>query len=250
MSDGTAIITGGGSGIGWKIAETLLERNPDLGCALVDLQEGEAGALRERFPGRVLFVPSDVTDHQAVTEAASEITAWRSPVRWLVTCAGVQIAGDSLEMDPDDWRKVLDIHLSGTFFWCQAAGREMRRHGGGAIVTIGSIAMWFGFPGRAPYTAAKAGIGGLTKVLAVEWAPYGIRVNGIAPGMIRTPLWERAMRNGLVNLEDSEAAHAMKRMGEASEVAEAAAWLLSDAASYVTGDVLQVDGGFRAYKID
>ena len=70
MSNGTAIITGGGSGIGWKIAETLLERNPDLGCALVDLQEGEAGALRERFPGRVLIVPSDVTDHQAVTEAA------------------------------------------------------------------------------------------------------------------------------------------------------------------------------------
>lgn len=250
MSDGTAVITGGGSGIGWKIAETLLERNPGMGCALVDLHRGEAGELEERFPGRVLTVLSDVADHRAAEEAMSEIAGWGGPVKRLVTCAGVQIAGDSFEFGADDWHKVINIHLSGTFFWCQAAGREMRRNGGGSIVTLGSIAMWFGFPGRAPYTAAKAGIGGLTKVLAVEWAPYGIRVNGIAPGMIRTPLLERALENGLVNLEDAQSAHAMRRLGSTTEVAEAAVFLLSDAASYVTGDILQVDGGFRAYKID
>ncbi|MXX00995.1 MAG: SDR family oxidoreductase, partial [Acidimicrobiia bacterium] len=135
MSDqvsSVAVITGGASGIGWKTAEMLLERRPDVACALVDLNEAQSAELIERFgEGRVRFVQCDVTDPEAVNAAAAEIEMWRSPISMLVTCAGIQIVGDSFELATEHWRKVTGVHLNGTFYWCQAAGRAMRDGGGG-----------------------------------------------------------------------------------------------------------------------
>ncbi len=246
-----AVITGGASGIGWKTAELLLERDPGVACALVDLNEAESGELIGRFgEDRVRFVQCDVTDPSAVAAAAEEIQAWNRPIRMLVTCAGLQIVGDSFELPTEHWRKVTAVHLNGTFYWCQAAGRAMRDSGGGAIVTVGSIAQDFGFPGRAAYTTSKAGIGGLTRVLAVEWAPAGIRVNQVIPGMVETPLFKRAAAQGVVDPREAGAEHALGRLGTTGELAEAIVFLLSDQSSFITGELVRVDGGFRAQRLE
>ena len=219
---GVAVITGGASGIGWKTAEVLLERRPEMACALVDLNEAQSGELLERFgPARARFVQCDVTDPLAVSTTAAEIEGWRGPIRMLVTCAAIQIVGDSFELPTEHWQKVLAVHLNGTFYWCQAAGRSMRDGGGGSIVTVGSIAQDFGFPGRAAYTTSKAGIGGLTRVLAVEWAQWGIRVNSVIPGMVETPLFKRAAAQGIVDAEAAASEHALGRLGTTGELAEA-----------------------------
>ena len=246
-----AVITGGASGIGWKTAELLLETHPDVACALVDLDQAQSGELVERFGvDRVRFVPCDVTDQGAVAQAVEQIEAWNRPVKMLVTCAGIQIVADSFELPTEDWKRVLSVHLDGTFFWCQAAGRAMRDAGGGSIVTVGSIAQDFGFPGRAAYTTSKAGIGGLTRVLAVEWAPAGIRVNSVIPGMVETPLFRRAAAQGIVDAEAAASEHALDRLGSTGEIAEAIVFLLSERSSFVTGELLHVDGGFRALRLE
>lgn len=246
-----AVITGGGGGIGWKTAELLLERNADTACALVDLDRGRSGELQERFgDDRVRFVHCDVTDREAVIAATKDIEQWNRPIRMLVTCAGIQIVGDSFDLPAEHWRKVLSVHLDGTFYWCQSAGRAMRDAGGGSIVTVGSIAQDFGFPGRAAYTTSKAGIGGLTRVLAVEWAAKGIRVNSVIPGMVRTPLFERAAAQGIVDAEAAAAEHALGRLGATAEIARAIVFLLTDESSFVTGELLHVDGGFRALRLE
>ena len=249
--ESVAVITGGASGIGWKTAELLLERCPDVACALVDLDEAESGELVARFgSGRVRFVRCDVTDPEAVSAAVAGIEGWNRPIKMLVTCAGIQIVGDSFDLAAEHWRKVLSVHLDGTFYWCQAAGKAMREAGGGSIVTVGSIAQDFGFPGRAAYTTSKAGIGGLTRVLAVEWASAGIRVNSVIPGMVRTPLFERAAAQGIVDAEAAASEHALDRLGSTGEIAEAIVFLLSEGSSFITGELVHVDGGFRALRLE
>lgn len=168
----------------------------------------------------------------------------------LVTCAAIQIVGDSFELPTEHWQKVLAVHLNGTFYWCQAAGRSMRDGGGGSIVTVGSIAQDFGFPGRAAYTTSKAGIGGLTRVLAVEWAQWGIRVNSVIPGMVETPLFKRAAAQRIVDAEAAASEHALGRLGTTGELAEAIVFLLSDQSSFITGELVRVDGGFRAQRLE
>lgn len=245
-----AVITGGAGGIGWKTAELLLENRPDVACALVDLKEGRSAELTERFGrDRVRFVRSDVTDPTAANAAVAEIEKWRRPVDMLVTCAGIHIVGDSFELPAEHWQEVLKVHINGTFYWCQAAGRAMRDAGGGAIVTVGSIAQDFGFPGRAAYTTSKAGIAGLTRVLAVEWAPAGIRVNQVIPGMVHTPLLQRIAAQGILDLEAATAEYPLRRLGTTGDLAEAIVFLLSEQASFITGELIHVDGGFRAQRL-
>jgi NAD(P)-dependent dehydrogenase (short-subunit alcohol dehydrogenase family) len=152
-------------------------------------------------------------------------------------------------MPRPDFDRVLAVNLGGTFACCQAVGRRMVEGGRGAIVNVASISMWFGFPRRLAYITSKGGVGGLTQTLAVEWAPYGVRVNAVAPGQIETELLRLAFDQGLVSREDAAAAHALGRIGQPSEVAAAIRFLLSDDASFVTGEILNVDGGFRLKKI-
>ena len=164
LSPGVAIVTGSAGGIGSAVAVALLDENPETLCAAVDLRPGHASGLIQQYSShRVLEVLCDVARPESVSRAMEEIERWSTPVRSLVNCAGIQLACPSADFRPEDWKKVLDINLSGTFYWCQAAGRHMMAHEGGAMVNVSSVAEFFGWPLRVPYAAAKAGVSALTQ---------------------------------------------------------------------------------------
>jgi len=243
-----AVVTGAAAGIGLGCAVLLLERHPELRLAALDRTAELPEALRA-FGGRVLGVEVDVTDHDAVEAAVAQAEERLGTPTKLVCSAGIQRYGDAATMPRADFDAVLDVNLGGTFATCQAVGRRMVEAGRGSIVNVASISMWFGFPRRVAYITSKGGIAGLTQTLAVEWAPDGVRVNAVAPGFTETELMRQAFEAGLVDRDTVSAHHALGRIASPHEVATAVDFLLSDDASFVTGEILNVDGGFRLKKI-
>lgn len=244
-----AVVTGAGRGIGKALALGLAEAGAavavtELPDRLPDAQE-VADAITASG-GRAVAVPLDVRDLSSIDRMVQQVVDTLGAVDILVNNAGIQIAKPAVEITEEDWDAVLDVNLKGVFFCSQRVGRWLiAQKREGVIINIASQNGLVGYYNRAPYCSAKAGVVNLTRVLAIEWASYGIRVNAVAPTFIRTPLGEQTLRNEEFR-RDILARIPLGRIGEPSDVVGAVIYLASPAASLVTGATLVVDGGWTA----
>jgi peroxisomal 2,4-dienoyl-CoA reductase len=250
-----AIITGGGTGIGFGIAELLaaLGAHVVLASRKVEHLEPAVAALRESG-GRASAMAVDVRDHARVGQMVADVTGELGRVDLLVNNAAGNFYAPSETLSPNAWRAVLDIDLSGTFFCAQAVMPVMRDQGGGRIVNMSMTLHYRGWPQMAHATAAKAGIDALTRTLALEWAAHGIRVNAIAPGPIPTEGVKRAFVPPNAGVPDvfaieramgdyASQAIPLARWGTPRDIANVVAFLASPAGDWITGSIVVVDGG-------
>lgn len=227
-----AVVTGGGSGIGAAIATRL--RADGLQVATIDLNPDE-----EKFS----YV-ADVTDRAAVDAALGEIRAELGPITVLVNAAGLDRFKRFVDLSFEDWQKVVDVNLNGVFHCTQATLPDMIEAGWGRIVNISSSSTHSGQPFMAPYVAAKSAVNGLTKSLALEYGPDGITVNAVPPGFIDTPMLRKAEKRGFLGDTQKQIdATPVRRIGRPEDIAAACAFLISDEAGYITGQILGVNGG-------
>jgi NAD(P)-dependent dehydrogenase (short-subunit alcohol dehydrogenase family) len=248
----TALITGAGSGIGRATAMRFAEEGAAV--AVVDLRADAAEETADKITadgGRAVAFAADVTEAAAIERAVAMAVEVFGRLDVLYNNAGVDSTGSVADADEADWDRCFAVNVKGTFLASRAAVPHLERDGGGSIVNQGSVAALVGVPGFAAYCAAKGAVVALTRSMAVDLAPRGIRVNVICPGTVYTPLMEPLLRRrGDGDLEaglaKTIAKYPIGRLGTPEEIAEAALWLASPESSFATGTVLTVDGGMTA----
>ena len=248
-----AVVTGAAQGLGLGIAEQLAADGAEV--FLTDLQLEKAQAASDRLVAQDLRTHArrlDVTDSSAVDTFFESLLSEHGQVDLLVNSAGLgQDVQPTIEISDEEWERIIRVNLTGTFYTCRAAGRVMERQESGAIVNLASINAHSPAALVASYNAAKAAVVSLTKTLAMELAPYGVRVNAVSPGPVYTAFNKKVMAQRSVTLgvgEDEMVDRVRKaiplgRWGEALDIAQAVSFLCSPAASWITGEVLQVNGG-------
>ena len=227
----TAVVTGGASGIGRAIAARLQSDGHHV--ATIDLQPSEAD----------FAYTADVTDRAQVDAALGKIRTELGPVSILVNAAGLEGFSRFTDITFDVWQRVLNVNLDGVFHCCQAVIPEMVDGGWGRIVNISSSSTHSGVAGMAHYVAAKSAVNGLTKSLALEYGPSGITFNAVPPGFIDTPMLRSAEERGFTDVEKATEMTPVRRMGRPEDIAAACAFLISEEAGYITGQILGVNGG-------
>ena len=249
LSNKIAVVTGASRGIGRSIAVTLAQEGATVAClatkqentqAVVD-EIGAAGGVAHGFGCRV----EDATE---VTRTFEDIRKIAGSINLLVNNAGISKPVPLLEMSEQNWDLHMDVNAKSVFLCSQAAIRQMKEAGeGGSVINIGSIVGENAIPQTLGYCASKATINHMTRVMAVECAKYKVRVNCIAPGYVRTELIDELVANGKLALDAIEKRTPQRRMGELNEISQAVVYVASDDASFMTGSVLTVDGGWSAY---
>lgn len=239
-ADRVCIVTGGAQGIGEACARRFAREGARV--VIADVDDARGNALAAELP-QALYVRCDVGDKAQVDALVGQVLQVRGRIDVLVNNAGIFRAADFLDITEDDFDAVLRVNLKGAFLMGQAAARAMAAAGRGAIVNMSSVNGVLTIPTIASYNVSKGGINQLTRVMALSLADRGVRVNAVAPGTIATELAAQAV----LTSDDARARilgrTPMKRLGEPAEVADVVAWLASDAASYVTGEIVVVDGG-------
>ncbi|HEY1305536.1 MAG TPA: glucose 1-dehydrogenase [Vicinamibacterales bacterium] len=249
LSGRSAIVVGGTSGIGRTLALGLADAGADVVATgrRANLVE-EVAAQIEARGRRSLRVAVDVGDRQALERLRDRCLETFGRLDILVCAAGITKRVSTLDMTETDWTNILETNLTGTLRCCQVFGREMVRRGSGRVITIASLTSMLGMFEVAAYAASKSAVAGLTRSLAVEWAPSGVTVNAILPGVFKTDL-NRALLESPRGQEFLMRTP-MRRFGRVDELVGAAVYLASDAASFVTGHLLAVDGGFLASGVN
>jgi 3-oxoacyl-[acyl-carrier protein] reductase len=237
-----ALVTGGSRGIGRACVLRLAQDGLDVAFCYSSRSAAADEVRKEasRHGTRILAVQADVSSADSVRDLVKQVNEQLNPIDVLVTSAGIVRDNPLLLMTDEQWNEVVDVNLTGTYNVCRAVAFDMLKRRSGSIVTLSSVAGVYGIPSQTNYAATKAGIIGFTKSLAKEVGRYGIRVNAVAPGFIETdmvsgldPEYARKMVSGVP----------LGRMGTADEVADLVSYLSSDRAGYITGSVVQIDGG-------
>jgi NAD(P)-dependent dehydrogenase (short-subunit alcohol dehydrogenase family) len=245
-----AVVVGGTSGIGKAISLGLADAGADVVATSRRKEEVEATAAAVEERGRkAVRVTSDVTDLQSLEAALAATLAGLGKVDILVNCAGRTKRQPTMEVDEAEWNAILDTNLTGTLRACRVFGRPMLERGYGRIVNIASLSSFVALFEVAAYSASKAAVASLTKSLALEWGPRGVNVNAIAPGVFPTPL-NKTLLEGTARGQEFLTRTPLKRFGRTEELAGAAVFLASEAASFVNGEVIAVDGGFLASGVN
>jgi len=239
---GGVVITGAARGIGRAITQQLAAAGASV--VAVDLDQKGVEETIASMEGNHLAVSGDVLSEELIADACTRAVELGGSLIGFVANAGVTVPGDSFTYDLDDWDTILSVDLKGVFVGARNAAKLMSQ--GGSIVAISSISALQGFSGRAAYCAAKSGVDGLVRALAVEWASHGIRVNAVAPGATETDMQKAMVASGRVSNDLYMSRIPMDRLAQPKEIADAVAYLISPKSSYITGVVLPVDGGWAA----